>query len=92
MLTPGFFTDAVGFALLLPPVRSGLIAWLGPKLAARAVYAGQGMHPGMRPDMQDPRRSGADDPIEADYVDLDDVDPPSGDRPKGKSGWSRPPE
>lgn len=27
LLTPGFFTDAVGFALLLPPVRAVLWAW-----------------------------------------------------------------
>lgn len=83
MLTPGFFTDAVGFALLLPPVRSGLIAWLGPKLAARATFAGPGMHPG-----QD--RPRPDQPIDAEYVDLDiDEDP---NRPRGNSGWSRPPE
>ena len=92
MLTPGFFTDAVGFALLLPPVRSGLIAWIGPKLAARAAYVGPGAHPGMRSDMQNARRPAADDPIEADYVDLDDIDEPSGERPRGTSGWSRPPE
>ncbi len=33
LLTPGFFTDAVGFALLLPPVR----AVLRPVLAAAAA-------------------------------------------------------
>lgn len=27
LLTPGFFTDAVGFSLLLPPVRAALIKW-----------------------------------------------------------------
>ena len=27
LLTPGFFTDAVGFALLVPPVRQALIRW-----------------------------------------------------------------
>ena len=27
LLTPGFFTDAVGFALLIPGVRSALWAW-----------------------------------------------------------------
>jgi UPF0716 protein FxsA len=26
LLTPGFFTDAVGFALLLPPVRARIVA------------------------------------------------------------------
>lgn len=83
MLTPGFFTDAVGFALLLPPVRSGLIAWLGPRLAARATFTGPGMHPA-----QD--RPRPDQPIDAEYVDLDVDDDPN--RPRGNSGWSRPPE
>lgn len=87
MLTPGFFTDAVGFSLLIPPVRSALIAWIGPKLAARAVYMGPDGRPQgrPRPDQQRP-----DQPIDADYVDLDlEIDP---DKPRGNSGWSRPPE
>ncbi|MDG1211362.1 MAG: FxsA family protein [Paracoccaceae bacterium] len=82
MLTPGFFTDAVGFALLLPPVRSGLIAWIGPKLAAKATFVEPGMG---QPQMPQP-----DQPIDADYVDLDLEDDPN--RPRGNSGWSRPPE
>lgn len=27
LLTPGFFTDAIGFALLIPPVRKALALW-----------------------------------------------------------------
>ncbi len=27
LMTPGFITDAVGFAILIPPVRQALIAW-----------------------------------------------------------------
>ena len=27
LLTPGFVTDAIGFALLVPPLRQGLIRW-----------------------------------------------------------------
>lgn len=34
LLTPGFFTDACGLALLLPPVRAALIRWGAAKLAA----------------------------------------------------------
>jgi UPF0716 protein FxsA len=37
LLTPGFFTDAVGLALLIPPVREALVAWAGPRIAARIV-------------------------------------------------------
>ncbi len=35
LLTPGFFTDAVGFLLLLPPTRR----WLVRRLAARLVVS-----------------------------------------------------
>jgi len=28
LLTPGFFTDAIGFSLLIPPVRQAIIAYL----------------------------------------------------------------
>jgi len=28
LLTPGFFTDAIGFALLFPPIRSAVYAYL----------------------------------------------------------------
>lgn len=79
MLTPGFFTDALGFLLLLPPVRSALIAWAGPKLAARTVHAGPR-----------PARPHADDgPIDAEYVDLTDR---KDAKPRKPSGWTLPPE
>jgi UPF0716 protein FxsA len=35
LMTPGFITDALGFALLIPPVRQALIAW-----AANNVFKG----------------------------------------------------
>ena len=38
LMTPGFITDALGFALLIPPVRQALIAW-----AAKNLFKGQ-MH------------------------------------------------
>ncbi len=28
LLTPGFFTDGIGFILLIPPVRKGIALWL----------------------------------------------------------------
>ena len=86
MLTPGFFTDTVGFLLLVPPVRSAIIAWAGPRLAARAVYLGPGgAH---RPNGAEPERAGPrDGPIDVDYEDLTDGPP----RPGG-SGWSKRPD
>jgi UPF0716 protein FxsA len=41
LLTPGFLTDAVGFALLTPPVRAVLARWLGA-YAARRVQVNMG--------------------------------------------------
>lgn len=35
LLLPGFFSDAAGFALLVPPVRSGAAGWL---LKRRSVW------------------------------------------------------
>ncbi len=86
MLTPGFFTDTVGFLLLLPPVRSGLMAWLGSRIAARVVTMGPGGGGFRRPE-DAPQDGGKGAPIEADYVDVTEGKP----RPGG-SGWSRPPE
>ena len=37
LMTPGFITDAIGFAILIPPVRQALIAW-----AAKNFIAGNG--------------------------------------------------
>ena len=79
MLTPGFFTDAIGFLLLLPPVRTGLMKWLGPRLTARTVVYGAAAGP--QRDV-----SATDRPIDADYVDLSD-----GPKRSGGSGWSKPP-
>jgi UPF0716 protein FxsA len=32
LLTPGFFTDAVGFALLAPPVRAAVLRWVRSRM------------------------------------------------------------
>jgi UPF0716 protein FxsA len=32
LITPGLITDALGFALLIPPVRAAIRAWLRRKL------------------------------------------------------------
>ena len=37
LLTPGFFTDAVGFALLYPPIRAAIIKRGGHAIAEKAV-------------------------------------------------------
>ncbi len=39
LLTPGFFTDVIGFVCLIPPLRQGLIAWV----LRRGVLNGSGV-------------------------------------------------
>lgn len=99
LLTPGFFTDAVGFALLIPPVRAMLLRWGAAKFAgsvrvtAYGAAAGRGRRPG-------PMGRGAD-VVDGEWTDLDAQDearepeeserieslPP---RRPGGSGWTRP--
>lgn len=40
LLTPGFFTDAVGLALLVPPLRAALISTVGRHLVRNIVVMG----------------------------------------------------
>jgi len=76
LLTPGFFTDALGLALLLPPSR----AWLLRFALRRILLHGVRVHPGgpgRRPHGAGPA---PDDPIEAEYTVLDE------DRPERRHG------
>jgi len=40
LLTPGFFTDAVGFALLVPGVRSAVFRWVSARVQVVEVNSG----------------------------------------------------
>lgn len=68
LLTPGFFTDAVGFALLVPGVRDALMRAVRDRIQVKGFTMGD---PRAHPD---PR----DDVIEADYVEVPRRDGPSG--------------
>ena len=50
LLTPGFFTDALGLALLLPPVRSVVIRFLAARMTVVHGEAGHGPGRGAPPD------------------------------------------
>lgn len=79
LLTPGFFTDAVGFALLMPPFRRAAFVYLRKRVNVQSFQMGSG---------PDPRRYPGDDvTIEGDYSEVDpESTPPRSDRP---SGWTR---
>lgn len=82
LLTPGFFTDAVGFALLLPPVRVALLNQL--KNRVRIQTFGTGPRHGPYHPRDGAQGGRGDDIIDADY----EVE---GDKPRhnGPSGWTR---
>ena len=81
LLTPGFFTDTVGFLLLVPAVRSGLIEHLGKRIVV-AGMAARGARTADEP------AEARDVVIETDYEDV--TDSPAG-RSRGRpSGWTRP--
>lgn len=73
LLTPGFFTDAVGFALLIPSVRTSLFQ------AIRARVKIQGFGPAS------PRPQGHPDITDADYEEVE----PEPRRTEGPSGWTK---
>lgn len=45
LLTPGFVTDAVGLACVLPPTRAGLGRAIRKRVAARVTVFGRGFNP-----------------------------------------------
>ncbi|AUQ68150.1 FxsA family protein [Phaeobacter inhibens] len=81
LLTPGFFTDAVGFALLVPQIRIAVYRYLRSKVTVARFQMDPGsMHGRSYPGDNSPKPQG--DVIDTDYEDV------SKDRPqKGPSGW-----
>ena len=80
LLTPGFFTDAVGFALLVPPIRLALFKWGRSKVKVKSfVNTGNA-----------PRPSAEGDVIDGEFTDLEDDLPQGTHKPSGPpSGWTR---
>ncbi|SFJ69494.1 FxsA family protein [Jannaschia pohangensis] len=68
LLTPGFFTDAVGFALLIPGVRDAVMAYLAKRISVRSFTMGG--QPGQRPM--------PDDVVEGDFEEVSPRTGPSG--------------
>ena len=64
LMTPGFITDAIGFALLIPQIRQALIAFAGRHFVGANVATGYGAHPSQ------PRSH--NDVIEGEYTDQHD--------------------
>lgn len=69
LLTPGFFTDAVGFALLVPGVRQAVFGWAKRNIKVQEVRYGK---------PPEPPRAARDDVIDAEYEEVPPRDGPSG--------------
>lgn len=75
LLTPGFFTDTVGLALLIPPVRRALFRWARARVEVRSFTYGQ----------REPAGDRSPDVIEGEYREVD-----ANPRPTHRgSGWTR---
>ncbi|PID35372.1 MAG: exlusion protein FxsA [Rhodobacterales bacterium] len=76
LLTPGFFTDAVGFLLLFPPFRSAAFRYLKKRVTMQSFTVVGGSQP---------RRGRPDDVIDVEYTEVTTKKPRSG-KP---SGWTK---
>lgn len=75
LLVPGFFTDALGLLLLVPPVRRAILRRLGARVRVAGFAAGRmpPRHEPWRPDVID--------------GEFHEVEP--GELPRRPSGWTR---
>lgn len=83
LLTPGFFTDAVGFLLLIPPVRTLVWNYAAARVKVREVRYGMKMHAGVRdPGGFGPRGAGGQT-VDGTYEDVtpEDIKPGDDDAP-----------
>ena len=80
LLTPGFFTDAVGFSLLIPSVRRAIFTFLKARVKVQSFSVGG-----------DPRHAHPQHPRGGDIIDgeYQEVEPQPNGRPKPKSGWTK---
>lgn len=76
LLTPGFFTDAIGFALLLPPVRRAVFRYLRARVTVTSFTVGTGPAQSRKPE---------DRVIDGEYEDLTETKRPT----HHPSGWTK---
>lgn len=81
LLTPGFFTDAFGFALLAPPVRMVLINYLKRRIEIQRFEMG----PQPDPFRGDPHPKPRDTVIDGDFQDVTETKKPTHEG----SGWTK---
>ncbi len=84
LLTPGFFTDAVGFAFLIPRFRQAAYSAIRDRVKVQSFGTPGGMGPRTGPQgRRDPRGRG--DVIDGDFHEI----PEQPRQTKGPSGWTK---
>jgi len=91
LLTPGFFTDAIGFLLLVPPIRQAIITFAAARVQVASFGPGgaqQGNPRDPSSAQRHPNGNGNGDVIDGEYSDLSN--PPSSQKGLNKrpSGWT----
>ena len=82
LLTPGFFTDTIGFLLLIPPVRRAVYKHLRARMNVTTFTVNAGTPP--------PRNRGdEDDIIDGEFREVDPDKSPTHPASIGTSGWTR---
>ncbi len=84
LLTPGFFTDAVGFLLLVPAVRTAVMRYAKGKIKVATMSYGQADP--MQEQRPDPQGG---DVIDGDFEDVSPSDPSPKPTHSPPSGWTR---
>lgn len=86
LLTPGFFTDAIGFICLVPPLRLAIAYGIWSKLKDHVHV----VHPGMAqgPHARDPRRPQGGPVIDGEIIDDDVANEPERP-PNPNSPWKQ---
>ena len=82
LLTPGFFTDAVGFALLVPPFRLAIFNAVRSRIKVQSFVHGDTSMRGQQRPTQD-----QDNTIDGEFQEIDPDAPQPTHRPS--SGWTR---
>ena len=81
LLTPGFFTDAVGFSLLIPQVRAAAFRAIKSRMNVKSFTMGGAANHQPRHEQRGPQ----DRVIDADFEDVTKTH----DSPSGPSGWTK---
>lgn len=74
LLTPGFFTDGIGFLLLIPAIRSSVYRFIRARIKVQSFSTHETQ-----------RHEPPGDVIDADYIEIDTTPP----KPGKPSGWTK---